>query len=365
MKALVNRGAGNFVVEDRPDPKPAPDQLLVRPAYTAVCFSDKARYDGLGYGSTWRDGLVLGHEFSGIVEAVGQDLDGWKPGDRVSVDPRSYCGQCLNCRGGAMTLCDQGINFLGVGSGGDGGYAELCVVQEYGCYKLPEGVGTLAASMAEPMCCSTRAARLSGFAVDDNAVVFGAEDYGLFMLEWLRRGGAKNVVVVDPLKKRQQAARELGATAVIDPAVSDVEAAVREYMPRGADIAFVQLEDYIPETLHYLSQAYEVSRNQGSVVILRVYGRAPFAEVNPQTAHLKEVTQKFYGWFFGNEPIRGGRARGDWQVTLEAMATGMVCPPPGTQIFDFEDLKSKKDVDEMFQGLPHSCNKAIVKIAGD
>lgn len=365
MKALINRGAGNFVIEDRPDPRPAPDQLLLRPAYTAVCFSDKHRYDGVSYGSGWRDGLVLGHEFSGIVEAVGQDLDGWKPGDRVSVDPRKYCGECLNCRGGAMTLCERGLSFVGVGNGADGGYAELCVMPAYGCYRLPEGVGALAASMAEPMTCSTRAVRLSGFAVSDNAVVFGAEDYGLFMVEWLRRGGAQNVVVVDPVKKRQQAARELGATAVIDPAAGDVAAAVREYMPRGADVSFVSLEDYIAEARLYLRQAFDVSRVQGTVVLMRVYGAAPFAEINPQTPHLKEVTLKHFGLFFGNEPIRGGRARGDWQVTLEAMGTGLVSPPPETQIFDFEDLKSKKDIDELFQGLPHACSKAIVKIAGD
>jgi threonine dehydrogenase-like Zn-dependent dehydrogenase len=201
--------------------------------------------------------------------------------------------------------------------------------------------------------------------VSDNAVVFGAEDYGLSMVEWLRRGGAKNVVVVDPVKKRQQAARELGATAVIDPAAVDVAATVREYMPLGADVSFVSLEDYIAEARLYLRQAFDVSRVQGTVVLLRVYGVAPYAAINPQTPHLKEVTLKHFGLFFGNEPIRGGRARGDWQVTLEAMGTGLVCPPPETEIFDFEDLKSKKDVDELFQALPHACSKAIVKIAGD
>lgn len=365
MKALVNRGPLNFVVEARPDPEPWPDQLLLRPAYTAVCFSDKHRYDGASYGSAWRDGLVLGHEFSAIVEGVGADVDGWSVGERVSVDPRSYCGDCLNCRAGAMTLCERGAGFLGVGNGADGGYAELCVAPAYSCYKLPEGVGTLAAALAEPMSCSTRAVRLSGFAVDDNAVVFGAEDYGLFMVEWLRRGGAKQVVVVDPVPKRQEAARQLGATAVIDPRSGDVGPAIRDYMPRGADISFVSMEDYVPESSQYLRQSFDASRMQGTVVILRVYAVDPYSQINPLTAHMKEVTLKHFGLFFGNEPMRGGRSRGDWQVTLEAMASGIMSPPPGTAVVDFADINSKRDVDEIFQGLPHSCTKAVVKIAGD
>lgn len=364
MKALVHRGSRNFPIESRPEPKAGPGQLLLRPAYVGVCFSDKHRYDGTSYSSGWRDGLIIGHEFSAVVEAVGDGVDGWMRGDAVSVDPRHSCGECDSCHAGLGTFCGVDLSFMGVGNGPDGGFADLCVAPANDCYRIPEGVSLLAASMAEPMACTTRAIRLSGFAAQDDAIIFGAEDYGLTMTNWLRLSGARHVLVVDPDAGRRQAALELGATAAIDPSTENVVEAARRYLPRGADYSFVAAEDYIRQSDHYLQQAFDCTRPQGSVVMLRIYSPKPYANLNPMTPFLKEITLKQFGVFWGTEPSRGGRARGDWQMTLEAMNRGLTSPLPGTNLIDFEDLKSEKDVADMYGGLPHSCSKAIVKIAG-
>jgi (R,R)-butanediol dehydrogenase / meso-butanediol dehydrogenase / diacetyl reductase len=365
MKALVSRGAGNFVIEERPEPKPGAGDLLLRPAYTGVCFSDKHCYEGLVGAGSYADGLVIGHEVSAIVQAVGDGVADWKPGDLVSVDPRRYCGECPQCRGGAMLLCEQAHSFMGIGNGPDGAFADLFVSPAYTCHQLPDHVGMMEAALAEAMSCATRAVRLSGFSVHDDVVVFGAEDYGLFAVEWLKRGGARQIVVVDPEEVRRRAALALGATAVVDPEVENVEAAIRDHMPRGADVSFVCMEDYVPAAQNYLRHAYNVSRIQGTVVILRAYGAAPFGNIDPLSPWLKELTLRHFGFFFGSEPLRGGWARGDWQASLEGMAAGMKSsPPPGTIIVDWEDLRSKEDVDELFRGLPHSATKAVVRIGG-
>lgn len=366
MRALVNRGPGRFVLEERPDPRPGPGEVLLRPAFTAVCFSDKHRYDGVSYGSPWRKGLVLGHEFSAIVAEPGEGAAQFSPGDRVSVDPRTYCGECLNCRAGLVTLCERGMKMLGVGNGPGGGYADLVVAPAYGLYKLPESVSLEAAAMAEPLGCATRTLRSSPFSIDDNVVVLGGEDYGLFLVQWLRQAGARNVVVADPLPHRRAAAEKLGATRAIDPTGSPGLDEARELMPHGADQVYVAMEDYVAAAQQYLRQAFAIARPQATVTILRTYGSAPYAAIDGLVPHMKELTIKHFGSFFSNEPVRGGRDRGDWQVAIDALAASQVDTRlPGRSVVDFADLEAPGAVDELFRGLPDSCTKAIIRIAGE
>jgi (R,R)-butanediol dehydrogenase/meso-butanediol dehydrogenase/diacetyl reductase len=362
VKALVNRGPRKFVVEERPDPTAGPGELLVRPLYTGVCVSDKHIYEGRSFGPAWSDGLVLGHEFDATVVAAGDDVDGWTAGDRVSVDPRLYCRECPNCRGGLPTLCQRGAQWLGVADGRDGGFADLCVAPAYGCYPLTDSSSDELAALAEPLACATRCLRRSGLVSDDNVVLLGAEDYGLLLLQRLRHAGAKDVVVVDPSAVRRDAATELGATLTVDPSAGGVARAVRELMPSGADVVFVAMEDYVEASAQYLNLAFRVCRIQGTVAVLRAYGAAPYAAIDPQIPYLKEITIRHSGNFFGLEPIRGGRARGDWQVALDALAAGHVGALPSTRIVDFEDVADAAAVEDLFAARAGDFTKTLVRI---
>lgn len=250
----------------------------------------------MDFGPAWADGLVLGHELSAVMHGVGSELDGWAPGDRVAVDPRIYCSECPSCRGGLMTLCERGAQWLGVADGRD--------------------------------------------------------------------GGAANVVVLDPAERRTRAALERGATAGLDPSVRGVTRAVREVMPRGADVVFACMEDYVPAAGDYLRLAARMARVQGTVVVLRAYGAAPYARIDPQVPYMKELTVRHFGAFFGEEPIRGGRARGDWQVALEALDDGGATGVPDTAVVDFEDLTDGPAVDAMLALLPEGATKVLVEIGG-
>jgi threonine dehydrogenase-like Zn-dependent dehydrogenase len=364
VRALVHHGPGDFAVEDRPEPRPGPGELLLRPAHVGLCVTDRHVYDGRGFGRPWPDGLVIGHEFSALVHEVGAELDGWAAGDRVVVDPRFYCHDCAHCRGGLMTLCERGAEWIGVGDGRDGAFAELVVAPAYGCFRLPDAVSDEAGALGEPLAAATRAVRLSGFAVDDNVAIVGAEDYGLLALQRLRYGGAGSVVVLDGAPGRARSALALGATATVDPAGAGSARAVRDLMPHGADLVFVAMEDYVQASADYLRLAFRVCRVQGTVVILRAYGREPYAQIAPEVPLMKELTIRHFGAFFGEEPLRGGRPRGDWQTAIDALARGDARVSPGTVVVDFEDLSGPRQVEELMHLLPDKATKVLVRVAG-
>lgn len=358
MRALIAHGPRHFRMEDRPIPKPDAGEVLLRPLFNGVCFTDKHVFDGHVPRS---GGLVPGHEFSAEVVAAGSGVAGWEVGDRVSVDPRIRCGECLACRAGLEMHCRKG-GFLGV-NGADGGLATYCVAPAYALYRLPVAVPPLHASCVEAACCATRAVRSGVVAIGDNVVLLGLEDYNLYVAQWLKRQGG-TVVAIDPDPLRRRAALGFGATAAFDPAVDGLARAVRALMPFGADVVVVAMEDYVAASRGYVALAHRLARLQGQVVMMRAYGSQGFARVEPSVAWLKELTIRHFGNFFGNEPARGGRDRGDWQVTLDAMARGtLAAPPPEAQVVPFSALESGTRIAELFDGLPASASKLIVDMS--
>jgi threonine dehydrogenase-like Zn-dependent dehydrogenase len=196
-----------------------------------LCVTDRHVFDGRGFARPWREDLVIGHEFSAVVHEVGPEVDGWRVGERVVVDPRFYCHECRFCRGGVGTLCERGARWIGVADGRDGAFADLVVAPAYGCYRLPDSIDDDAGALGEPLACVTRAIRLSGFAVDDAVAIVGAEDYGLLALQRLRHAGVGTLVVLDGADRRSRAAVELGATATGDPADRAAARQLRQVMP--------------------------------------------------------------------------------------------------------------------------------------
>jgi len=361
MKAIVYDGPGSMRPVARPEPKPAAGELLLRPLTVGVCFTDKLAYDGFLPPGTMREGNVPGHEFCARVEAIGDGVDGWTAGERVSVDPRTYCGRCIACRAGLYSQC---ATSPWIGMTLDGAYADFCVAPATNCYRMPDALSDVAAAFVEPACFSTRSVRNAGITLADQILVLGADDYGTVAIEWARHAGAETVLAADTLPIRRAAAVRAGADRVFDPTQAGFVDGVRGVLPVGADTVFVSIEPFVAASQWYLRWAFDAVRVAGQVVVLRLAGN-PFEHVNAHIPWEKEVALKYCGGnCFGEEPLRGGRARGDWQVTIGALHRKQLSVDPLEGIvLSFDDLRSKRDVDELFQSLPSERTKVFVRIS--
>lgn len=145
MKALVWTGKGQVEVRERPIPDTA-GKVLIRVAYAGICGSDLGVYQGT---HPWaRAPLIMGHEFSGVVEAIGEGvITQLKLGDRVTVDPLICCGKCRACLSGNAHVC-RTLRLYGTDC--DGGMAEYAAVTENCIYQLPEGIDMKLAAVVEP-----------------------------------------------------------------------------------------------------------------------------------------------------------------------------------------------------------------------
>jgi L-iditol 2-dehydrogenase len=239
MKALVLRESMKLVYEDVAEPEIASDEVLVKVEACGICGSDVHGLDG----STGRrqPPLIMGHEASGVIAAVGPSVEGWSVGDRVTFDSTIYRLDDWYTRRGRYNLSD-GRMVLGVSPGEyrrNGAFAEYVAVPQHILYRLPERVGFVHAAMVEPLAVALHASRLTPMEVGDTAVVVGAGTIGLCLVQALRASGCGRIVAVDIEADRRDLAGRLGADAVLDPRAADVaEEVAKVTAGRGADAAF-------------------------------------------------------------------------------------------------------------------------------
>lgn len=356
MKAFVFADAGRIDVADVPQPRlDRPDQVLLRPLCVGICFTDKHAYDGWLH-PAFRKGEVFGHEGSAIVAETGTEVTGLARGDRVAVLPISGCGSCPVCAAGFATRCRQAGRWVPQME------AEFLVAPARACFRLPESVTDVAGACIESLTCGVRAVRNSGIAYADNVVVLGGDDYALAAAQAARAAGAARVVVADPLPVRRAVAERLGAVA-LDPAAPGFAAAVAGLMPFGVDQVFLSQENYLPDSAEYFRQACELLRLQGTVNVLRAHGEHGLGHVPGFLPWSKEITVRHHGVFFGEEPARGGRDRGDFQVTIDAVANGSLDGEAHvSRIVPFDDVRTAADLDEVYAALPASESKVLFRI---
>ena len=246
-----------------------PDEVRLQVAYCGICGSDLHEYHagpiltpkyGLPHPQTGASlPVTLGHEFSGTVAEIGEQVLDFQIGDKVTVNPalddRHYNKDaCELCQIGRSNLCKRSA-FYGINAEG-GGFAEQIVVKACALFKLPSNVSLKLAALAEPLAVAWHMVRLSGFRAGNNIVILGAGPIGCCLTFLTKTHGAKRVIVSEVSSSRSAQARSFGADEVIDPTkrsdspqqdkaldgvhtTSDpVLAAVRSSMGLGADIVF-------------------------------------------------------------------------------------------------------------------------------
>ena len=213
MRAAVLAEVGTLAVEERPEPQVAAgDDVLLDVEACGICGTD-LHILGNPPGHPATVGVVLGHEFVGVVAEVGGEVLSLRAGERVAVAPNLWCGECAWCRRGLRNQCENGTTY---GIFVDGGLAPRVVVKARACFPISRELPPHVAALAEPLSTVVHGARQAAVFPGETAVVLGAGPIGAMFCALLAAGGA-TVVAVEPTPERAELARRLGADVVVQP----------------------------------------------------------------------------------------------------------------------------------------------------
>ncbi len=190
MKGLVLTAVKKMEIQDLPKPSVLPNEVLVQTKYAGICGTDHALYNGLPGSAKAVPPIVLGHENSGVVAAVGANVTNVKVGDRVTVDPNIYCGQCYYCRTGRPELCDH---LSAVGVTRNGGLAEYFTAPASVVYELPDSISFKAGATIEPISCAVHGVQLLHLTPYAKALVIGDGFMGQLFVQILQAYGVHQV----------------------------------------------------------------------------------------------------------------------------------------------------------------------------
>ncbi|QRQ40433.1 Zn-dependent oxidoreductase [Escherichia coli] len=212
MKSILIEKPNQLAIVEREIPTPSAGEVRVKVKLAGICGSDSHIYRG--HNPFAKYPRVIGHEFFGVIDAVGDGVESARVGERVAVDPVVSCGHCYPCSIGKPNVCTT-LAVLGVHA--DGGFSEYAVVPAKNAWKIPEAVADQYAVMIEPF---TIAANVTGHGQpteNDTVLVYGAGPIGLTIVQVLKGVyNVKNVIVADRIDERLEKAKESGADWAIN-----------------------------------------------------------------------------------------------------------------------------------------------------
>lgn len=341
MKALVKaRAEPGIWREERPRPEHGPDDVLIRVTHAAICGTDMHIYH-------WDDWaakvvplpLIQGHEYVGVVEAVGEKVENVGVGERVSGEGHLVCGRCRNCRAGREHLCRS---TLGVGIQRPGAFADYVAIPAHNVYPIPDGIPDEVAALLDPLGNAVHTA-LSFDLVGEDVLITGAGPIGLMATAVARYVGARHVVVTDVNPARLALAERLGATRAVRADCETLKDVMAEVgMREGFDVG-LEMSGAAPALRDMLG-----SMNHGGKIALLGIPSAPIA-IDWNTVIFKGLQIK---GIYGREMFE------TWYKTLAMLQGGLDVGPVITHRLDFEDYQ--EGFDAMERG--EAC-KVVLKVA--
>jgi len=232
MKALVLEEYNRFEYREVDKPEIGPGEVLIAVEACGICGSDVHGMDGSS--GRRQPPIIMGHEAAGIIAGVGENVEAWKPGQRVTFDSTIYCGSCWHCRRGQVNLCDN-RRVLGVSCDEyrqDGAFAEYVAVPDHILYALPDAVSFAQAAMVEALSIALHAVRRTPVELNDSALVVGAGNIGLLVIQVLKAFGCSPVIAADIDEGKLQWARKFGADVCVNSKDAEVGGEVRKYAPK-------------------------------------------------------------------------------------------------------------------------------------
>lgn len=221
MKAVRWHARGDIRYEEVDDsPCPGSYDMQVEVAYCGICGTDLEEYDAGPIFIPTKSAhplshrmapMILGHEFSGIVVAVGDHVQGYAVGDHVASDALLYCGDCESCHDHQYNLCD---NLAALGLMADGGLAQYVTAPAKSFRKVPVSVPLQEAALLEPLAVAVRALRQAHIRPGEDLLIMGAGPIGLMVLLAAKISGVGTITVAEPAAFRAEMAQKLGATEI-------------------------------------------------------------------------------------------------------------------------------------------------------
>ncbi|USS88581.1 zinc-dependent alcohol dehydrogenase family protein [Fructilactobacillus hinvesii] len=221
MKALVMTAKQQMEIEERDIPTPKDDEVLVETAYAGICGTDNALFNGLPGSADAVPPIVLGHENSGIVRAVGKNVKNFKEGDRVAVDPNIYCGKCHYCHIGLYEECE---NLSAVGVTRDGGLEQYFTAPEEVTYHVPDAISLKAACSMEPISCGVHTMHITeDIQPSMKALIIGDGYMAKLFAQLIRAYGIQDITMTgrhDDLLAQEK--EQLNLTHVVNTTKEDI-----------------------------------------------------------------------------------------------------------------------------------------------
>ena len=274
MKVATWRGSDRFSIDETPEPSVKPGWVVVDVNAAGICGTDIHATQGL---FPWTPPLVMGHEYTGVVRAVGRGVSKSLIGKAVACEPSYGCGTCAECEEGRISQCGGATRV--------GGFAERVALPASCVHLLPKGLDPVTAALTEPAACCLSG--LEQFTMPKNAtvVVIGGGIMGLLTMAIARVRGAKRLILSDPIEDRRKAAKSLGATIVIDPTRENLRERVMTLTKgRGADVVCEAVGK--PELV---AEALALVRPKGYLQIVGVNPKGSHLPLDLFDVHFREI----------------------------------------------------------------------------
>jgi L-iditol 2-dehydrogenase len=328
MKSLVYYGPQDLRLEERPIPIPKKGEVLVKVRAVSVCGSDLGAYRLPEVSDRWAPPLVLGHEFSGEIAALGEGVENLQVGQAVTANPILYCGECYYCQHGMINLCTNrhslGTSIDGVAQ--DGAMQEYMTMRASAIIPLLEGVSFIQGALLEPLAVSLVAARNVNFGNGEKVAIIGAGPIGLMILSFLKSSGNKKVYISDLLPTRLQKAIHLGADEIISGR-DDVVKTVKD-LTDGIGVDRVIIAAGAPGVME---DAIKMVRSGGRIVLVALIHHKAEMDLLPVVARQISILGSY---MFTNEMYDVMQMIADKQLNVDELVSSTYPLKKGKEIFD-------------------------------
>lgn len=328
MKAIrkLDHGTGNLGYVETKEPKAYKNMVKIKIEYCGICGSDLHIVGGFEPpGAPLELPVTLGHEFSGTIVEVGDDVKNLKVGDRVtSAITTGYCGKCKNCLTGAISSCSESRN---MGYETDGAMAEFVTVEEANVFKLPDNISFEEGAQVEPVAVAVHAViECVDIKPTDTVVIMGAGPIGLLVLQFVKACGAKAILVGRSTSATKlELGKKLGADYTFQNDKCEIikEVGVLTY-GKGADYVFECSGADI-----CITQAIMMTRKRGTIVELAITNPAGSTIKSYLYAVMNEMRIQFC---YGHTLLT-------WPKAIDLMSSGVIKTKElVTHKFSFEDF---------------------------